>query len=236
LAAYSRNSCLSESHVRQILSDDPQKYIRQYTEDFKREFLQLLRTSHREKPVHLNTFYQSYIADKHHTHLNATRFSSLSEFAKYLGREGICRVTEEEGKGIFIAWIDNSPDALRRKDAIQKRKRIDEDSEQRDQLEIQAQTERAWEGRAGGNDQKDDRSAGTMPLQPFKLDFSGLSNPGSAAQENIPQSKPKNVFKSLKRRHQRQSATHEPSKAAVKEEIAQDSGTAGKKKIKTMET
>jgi DNA/RNA-binding protein KIN17 len=236
LAAYSWNSCLSESHVRQILSDNPQKYISQYTEDFKREFLQLLRTGHREKPVHLNTFYQSYIADKHHVHLNATRFSSLTEFAKYLGREGICRVTEEEGKGVFIAWIDNSPDALRRKDAVQKRKRLDEDGEHRDQLEIQAQTERAWEGKTDANEQKEDAAAGTVPVQPFKLDFSGLSKPGPAAPVIAPQSKPKNVFKSVKRQPRPHSTPQGTSKGDGKGEPVRDFGSSGKKKIKTSET
>lgn len=55
--------------------------------------------------------YQEYIADKSHLHMNATRWVTLSEFVKHLGRSGIARVDETE-KGWFIAWIDNSPQAL----------------------------------------------------------------------------------------------------------------------------
>jgi hypothetical protein len=55
--------------------------------------------------------YQEYIADKGHLHMNATRWVTLTEFAKHLGRTGVARVDETE-KGWFIAWIDNSPQAL----------------------------------------------------------------------------------------------------------------------------
>ena len=43
--------------------------------------------------------------------MNATRWVTLTEFAKHLGRTGVARVDETE-KGWFIAWIDNSPQAL----------------------------------------------------------------------------------------------------------------------------
>jgi len=43
--------------------------------------------------------------------MNSTRWVTLTEFIKHLGRSGIARVDETE-KGWFIAWIDNSPKAL----------------------------------------------------------------------------------------------------------------------------
>ena len=43
--------------------------------------------------------------------MNATRWVTLTEFVKHLGRTGVARVDETE-KGWFIAWIDNSPKAL----------------------------------------------------------------------------------------------------------------------------
>lgn len=63
------------------------------------------------KRVRANQVYQEYIADKSHLHMNATRWVTLSEFVKHLGRTGVARVDETE-KGWFIAWIDNSPKAL----------------------------------------------------------------------------------------------------------------------------
>ncbi|RQM04859.1 hypothetical protein DH86_00002654 [Scytalidium sp. 3C] len=56
----------SEGHVRQMLvvGENSQKYINDYSNQFQRDFLQLLRTGHGEKKVHMNQFYQEYIANK----------------------------------------------------------------------------------------------------------------------------------------------------------------------------
>jgi DNA/RNA-binding protein KIN17 len=43
--------------------------------------------------------------------MNSTRWVTLTEFVKHLGRSGIARVDETE-KGWFLAWIDSSPKAL----------------------------------------------------------------------------------------------------------------------------
>ncbi|KAE9374588.1 hypothetical protein N431DRAFT_503412 [Stipitochalara longipes BDJ] len=134
----------SESHVRQMLvvGENAKKFISDYSGQFQRDFLQLLRTSHGEKKVQLNHFYQEYISNKEHVHMNATRWPSLTEFAKFLGREGICRV-EEDDKGIHVAWIDNSPEALRRQDAVRKKERQDRGDEEREQAAIREQVIRA---------------------------------------------------------------------------------------------
>ncbi|KAG5978766.1 hypothetical protein E4U55_005969 [Claviceps digitariae] len=134
----------SESHVRQMLvvGEDPKKYINQFSEDFLRDFLQLLKTGHGEKQVHMNQFYQEYIANKEHIHMNSTRWPSLTEFAKYLGKEGICRVEETE-KGIHISWIDNSPEALKRQEALRRKEAQDQGDEQLEQRMIREQIRRA---------------------------------------------------------------------------------------------
>lgn len=126
---------MSESHVRAMLlvGEDPKKYINDYSNQFKRDFLQLLKTAHGEKKVHLNNFYQEYIRDKEHIHMNSTKWPSLTEFAKYLGREGICRIEEGE-RGLEIQWIDDSPEAIRRREDIKRKERLakgDEDMESR---------------------------------------------------------------------------------------------------------
>lgn len=134
----------AESHVRNALlvGEDPRKHISDFSNQFQRDFLQLLRTSHVEKAVQINRFYQNYIANKEHIHMNATRWPSLTEFAKHLGREGLCRV-EDTDKGLQIAWIDNSPEALRRQDAIRKKERQDKGDEEREQKMIREQIARA---------------------------------------------------------------------------------------------
>ncbi|OJJ50283.1 hypothetical protein ASPZODRAFT_149644 [Penicilliopsis zonata CBS 506.65] len=134
----------SESHVRQMLlvGEDPKKFIEDYSKQFMSNFLQMLKTTHGEKKVHINQFYQQVIADKTHIHMNATKWKSLTQFAAYLGREGICRVEETE-KGLFVSWIDNSPETMRKREAVLKRERQDKGDEEREQRLIQEQVERA---------------------------------------------------------------------------------------------
>lgn len=57
---------MSEGHVRQmiLLGENPKRHIEDFSKQFLRDFTQLLRTSHGEKSVHINHFYQTYIANK----------------------------------------------------------------------------------------------------------------------------------------------------------------------------
>lgn len=138
-----------------VLGEDPRKAFNEYSKQFQHDFIELLRTSHSTKPVQINHFYQEYIHNKEHVHMNATRWPSLTEFAKYLGREGICRVEEDE-KGIHVAWIDNSPEALKRQDAIRKKERMDKGDEEREQKQIEDQIKKAQRARmeeAEGDDE-----------------------------------------------------------------------------------
>ena len=84
--------------------------------------------------MNVNYFYQEYILNKQHIYMNATKWASLTESAKYLGRPGICRVDEDEkneGKtgasGLIISWINNSPKALGRQEALREKECQDRD-------------------------------------------------------------------------------------------------------------
>ncbi|CZT05997.1 related to mouse KIN17 protein [Rhynchosporium graminicola] len=165
----------SESHVRQMLlvGEDPKKFINDYSNQFQKDFLQLLRTSHGEKKVNLNHFYQEYIHNKEHVHMNSTKWPSLTEFAKFLGREGICRVEDDE-KGLHVAWIDNSPEALRRADAIRKRERQDRGDEEREQAAIREQVRRAKldaEGRSEHDPEDTEKELKRADGEKIKLSF-----------------------------------------------------------------
>lgn len=74
--------------------------------------------------------------------MNATRWVTLTEFVKCLGRAGIARVDETD-KGWFIAWIDNSPKALAKQEASLKKERATMSDEQRERVLIAEQIERA---------------------------------------------------------------------------------------------
>ncbi|KAK9316555.1 domain of Kin17 curved DNA-binding protein-domain-containing protein [Lipomyces starkeyi] len=137
----------SESHVRQmlIIGENPQRKIAEYSEQFKRDFVSLLKSSHGEKKINFNKFYQEYIADRNHIHMNATRWVSLSEFVKYLGDQGICKVEIDPGKegGYTIAYIDNSPESIRRRDLAHKRERGDKDDLEQEQKQLDRQVKKA---------------------------------------------------------------------------------------------
>lgn len=125
------------------IGHDPRKEINKWSDEFKSSFLTQLRISHGTKPISANKFYNEFISNKEHVHMNSTRWHSLTDFVKYLGREGICRV-EEDDKGVLcIAWIDSSPEALRRQEALKRKERQDKGDEEREQAQIQAQIEKA---------------------------------------------------------------------------------------------
>lgn len=74
--------------------------------------------------------------------MNATKWNSLTEFVKYLGRESICRVEDTE-KGLLISWIDNSPEALRRQEALRRKNLQDQGDEELETKMIREQIKRA---------------------------------------------------------------------------------------------
>jgi len=136
--------CSSESHQRQMIlfADSPDKFINSYSNDFKKDFLNLLSRRFGTRRVGANTVYQEYISDRNHLHMNATIWNTLTDFVKYLGKEGICEVEETE-KGWFIKWIDRRPETLARQEAFLRRERSERDEEEREQRQILEQIERA---------------------------------------------------------------------------------------------
>ncbi|SCV69604.1 BQ2448_2624 [Microbotryum intermedium] len=161
----------SESHLRQMLvvGESAGKHITDYTQNFQNDFIKLLSRRWGTKRVRINQVYQEFISDKNHLHMNATRFTSLTEFAKHLGREGIAHVDENE-KGWWVSWIDTSPRALARQEASMKKEKGTMDDEMRMRKLIQQQIERAREegekrrkaaAAAGGNEGAEEGAEGT---------------------------------------------------------------------------
>ena len=60
-----------------------------------------------------NIAYNEFIQDKEHQHMNSTMWTTLTDFVKYLGKEGKC-VVDETDKGWFIQWIDRNPQSVAR--------------------------------------------------------------------------------------------------------------------------
>ncbi|KAJ2272334.1 hypothetical protein EV176_003699 [Coemansia sp. RSA 451] len=125
-----------------IFASNPTRYIAQFSDEFEHEFIAVLSQRYGTKRVPANQVYQEIVTDRAHLHMNATRWDSLSDFVKYLGREGKCKVEDAE-RGWMIEWIDVSPEALARRAVISKKEREEMDDDQREQKLLQEQIERA---------------------------------------------------------------------------------------------
>uniref|UniRef100_A0A0D3FKJ7 KIN17-like protein n=1 Tax=Oryza barthii TaxID=65489 RepID=A0A0D3FKJ7_9ORYZ len=136
--------CMSESHQRQmqVFGQAPDRVVEGFSEEFLDAFLTLLRRAHRHSRIAATVVYNEFIADRHHVHMNSTRWATLTEFVKFLGREGHCKV-EDTPKGWFITYIDrDSEQAVKTR---LKRKRIKSDlaEDERQERMIARQIERA---------------------------------------------------------------------------------------------
>lgn len=89
----------------QLFSDAPTEFIARFSATFLKDFVVVLRQRYGTSAVAANTVYQEYIKDRHHLHMNATKWTTLSDFVKELGREGHCRVEERE-EGWWITYVD----------------------------------------------------------------------------------------------------------------------------------
>lgn len=138
--------CMSESHQRQmqIFGQNPNRIVEGYSEEFESSFLDHMKRSHRFSRVAATVVYNEYINDRHHIHMNSTQWATLTEFVKYLGRTGKCKV-EETPKGWFITYIDRDSETLFKERMKNKRMKADLVEEEKQEREIQKQIEKAAE-------------------------------------------------------------------------------------------
>ena len=85
----------SESHKRQmeIFGQNADRVIAGYSEEFEADFMELMRRSHPRARVAAKNVYNEFIADKYHVHMNSTKWYTLTEFVKYLGKTGKKHIT-----------------------------------------------------------------------------------------------------------------------------------------------
>ncbi|KAJ3066086.1 hypothetical protein HDU98_010594, partial [Podochytrium sp. JEL0797] len=141
--------CASEAHQRQmgLFAESSGKYIAGYSSQFKSDFKKVLSLSHGTKRVNANVVYQEYIADRNHIHMNATCWNSLAGFVRTLADEGTITLEETE-KGLFISWIDKSPETLARQESILRKERMEKSEEERNARLLEEQIEKAKEASA----------------------------------------------------------------------------------------
>ncbi|XP_056162547.1 KIN17-like protein [Syzygium oleosum] len=136
--------CMSESHQRQmqVFGQNPHRIVDGYSEEFETSFLEHMKRSHRFSRVAATVVYNEYIHDRHHVHMNSTQWATLTEFVKYLGKTGKCKV-DETPKGWFMTYIDRDSEALFKERQKNKRIKADMVDEEKQEKEILKQIERA---------------------------------------------------------------------------------------------
>ena len=125
----------SESHLRQmkIFGDNASGYLKQYSDEFEKSFLTNLKMRHGTKKINANNVYQEVIADKQHIHMNATHWTTLTDFVQYLGRTKKCIVEENHSDGNggwMVSYIERDAGILARQEAQQRKEAADRKAEE----------------------------------------------------------------------------------------------------------
>jgi len=112
----------SDSHKQMMATymTNPEKILSSFSNEFEGGFIDVLKTRHPKTAVLANTVYQELIKDQFHAHMNSTRWSSLTDFVKYLEGKELVEVDWNEGKPI-IKHIDKGAKEVVRETGEQQR-------------------------------------------------------------------------------------------------------------------
>ena len=134
----------SEGHLRQmrVFSENAGGIIDKFSKEFLKNYMDILSHRHGIKRTFANKVYQEVVADKQHIHMNATCWSCLSEFVKYLGKESYCVVDEDE-RGWWVTYIDRDP-TLKNKRALHgEQMKREEEKEEKNRRSVEKQVAEA---------------------------------------------------------------------------------------------
>lgn len=118
--------CESESHQRQmaLFAACPGRFTSQYSSQFEKGFMDILSRMYRSRRVKAVRVYNEYISDRHHVHMNATCWETLTAFIKYLAQEGKILV-EDTPKGFYITYVETDPNILAKRSAMDEKEKMD---------------------------------------------------------------------------------------------------------------
>lgn len=143
----------SESHLRmmRIFSERAGTYMDRYSREFEKSYLDTLRLRHSTSRTNANHVYQQVIQDKHHVHMNATVWASLTDFCQYLGRTGQC-VVDETDQGWYVTYVERNAAKVQAEARTAQRRQADEAAERATHERLQKQRIAAAHAldRAGG--------------------------------------------------------------------------------------
>jgi DNA/RNA-binding protein KIN17 len=163
---------MSDSHMRQmqLFGSRPGSFLAAFNHEFEKGFMDILKRRFGEKRVFANLVYNEYISDKNHAHMNATSWTSLSGFVRYLGKTGKA-IIEETPKGWYIQYIDKDPEKLARQEALAKKEKMDVDDDDRVQKIIEKRIEETQKMLPASEQQvpSEESPINQTPLEPVKF-------------------------------------------------------------------
>ena len=135
----------SESHLRQVrvFAESPEAFVEFYSKEFLDAFMEELRRKTENVRSKATSIWKSVIAERHHIHLNSTRWLTLTEFVKWIGKEGLAQVdVDEEGKW-HVRYINRDPAVEERKKALERKEKMDADDSERASKMVERQIKEA---------------------------------------------------------------------------------------------
>jgi DNA/RNA-binding protein KIN17 len=155
----------------------------------------MMRISHPRSRVSASIVYNEFIAERHHLHMNATRWYSLTEFVQHLGRTGQCKV-EDTPKGWFITLIQRDEVKELADGKRGKREKREREDEERYMEMLQQQIERAKAARTEGDGETavpDSEGAAAAAAElhrdgesaPVKIALAGVRREGGLGQSRL---------------------------------------------------
>lgn len=99
-----------------------------FSREFETAYMETLRRRHGTQRMNANNVYQEVIQDKHHVHMNSTKWATLTDFVQYLGKKGLC-VVEETERGWYVTYIERDPALLARQEAVRMKTEADKREE-----------------------------------------------------------------------------------------------------------
>ncbi|CCH58709.1 hypothetical protein TBLA_0A09210 [Henningerozyma blattae CBS 6284] len=211
-----------KSHIRsphhlKMISNVNETDIQEYTQLFEKDFLRLLRTSHGEKKIEANKFYNEFIQDKDHIHMNSTTFTSLTKFIQHLEKTGKIQIHVDKasvndgelvGNNIdmgqsLISYIDRSQNAIEHNEKIRALENGQKTEQEIKHILLKQQIERAKKQELEDKLDGDVSKNNDVPEEEFNGKISINLNSSSKTSDTNTQNKvkkqkrkKKNVFKS----------------------------------------
>eukprot|EP00550_Attheya_septentrionalis_P009856 CAMPEP_0198287100 /NCGR_PEP_ID=MMETSP1449-20131203/6021_1 /TAXON_ID=420275 /ORGANISM="Attheya septentrionalis, Strain CCMP2084" /LENGTH=238 /DNA_ID=CAMNT_0043985001 /DNA_START=90 /DNA_END=803 /DNA_ORIENTATION=+ len=180
---------MSDTHLRQMkmLSENTAGVLDSFSRDFERGYVEVLRRRHGVRNrTSANGVYQEVIADKHHVHMNATKWATLSDFIQYLGKTGQCVVDETE-RGWYISLVERDVTKLARQELLQHRAKAEQREEGRLVKRLEAQRRHEASKPSGS----------TKTAEPTNLDRTALPLTVPLSLPTLDSTKPKSDKKSI---------------------------------------